>query len=75
MTYMTPVATRMTAEERRADVLRAAVAEFARTGFQGTSTEPARNLRRGRMVALVVCVALVVLGGGGFAAWYLGALP
>ena len=39
MTYMTPVATRMTAEERRADVLRVAVAEFARTGFQGTSTE------------------------------------
>lgn len=29
----------MTAEERRADVLRVAVAEFARTGFQGTSTE------------------------------------
>ena len=36
---MTPVATRMTAEERRADVLRVAVAEFAKTGFQGTSTE------------------------------------
>jgi len=36
---MTPVATRMTSEERRADVLRVAVAEFARTGFQGTSTE------------------------------------
>src|SRR4051794_17892086 len=36
---MTPVATRMTAGERRADVLRTAVAEFARTGFQGTSTE------------------------------------
>ena len=32
-------ATRMTAEERRADVLRAAVAKFAKTGFQGTSTE------------------------------------
>jgi AcrR family transcriptional regulator len=29
----------MTAEERRADVLRVAVAEFAKTGFQGTSTE------------------------------------
>ncbi len=29
----------MTAEERRADVLRVAVHEFARTGFQGTSTE------------------------------------
>ena len=39
MSFMTPVATRMTAEERRADVLRVAVAEFARTGFQGTSTE------------------------------------
>jgi len=39
MCFMTPVATRMTAEERRADVLRVAVAEFARTGFQGTSTE------------------------------------
>lgn len=39
MSSMTPVATRMTAEERRADVLRVAVAEFARTGFQGTSTE------------------------------------
>src|SRR4051794_2116356 len=36
---MTPVATRMTAEERRADVLRTAVAEFAKTGYQGTSTE------------------------------------
>jgi AcrR family transcriptional regulator len=36
---MTPVATRMTAVERRADVLRVAVAEFARTGYQGTSTE------------------------------------
>jgi AcrR family transcriptional regulator len=32
-------ATRMTAEERRADVLRIAVAEFAKRGFQGTSTE------------------------------------
>ena len=39
MSFMTPVATRMTAEERRADVLRVAVAEFARTGYQGTSTE------------------------------------
>src|SRR5947199_6017258 len=29
----------MTAQERRADVLRVAVHEFARTGFQGTSTE------------------------------------
>src|SRR4051794_26678346 len=36
---MTPVATRMTAEERRADVLRMAGAEFAKTGFPGTSTE------------------------------------
>src|SRR3954467_9985850 len=41
---MTPVAgrttaTRMTGAERRADVLRVAVAEFAKTGFQGTSTE------------------------------------
>jgi AcrR family transcriptional regulator len=32
-------ATRMTASERRTDVLRVAVAEFAKTGFQGTSTE------------------------------------
>jgi AcrR family transcriptional regulator len=32
-------ATRMTLEERRADVLRAAVAEFAKRGYQGTSTE------------------------------------
>ena len=39
MDGMTPVATRMTGEERRADVLRVAVAEFAKTGFQGTSTE------------------------------------
>src|SRR5690349_9793269 len=29
----------MTAVERRADVLRVAVAEFAKTGYQGTSTE------------------------------------
>jgi AcrR family transcriptional regulator len=29
----------MTGEERRADVLRVAVAQFAKTGFQGTSTE------------------------------------
>ena len=37
---MTPAsATRMTAEERRADVLRAAVAEFAKRGLHGTSTE------------------------------------
>jgi AcrR family transcriptional regulator len=36
---MTPVATRMSAEERRADVLRAAVAPFAKGGFHGTSTE------------------------------------
>src|SRR5689334_9877345 len=35
---MTP-ATRMTLEERRADVLRVAVAEFAKRGYQGTSTE------------------------------------
>ncbi len=35
---MTP-ATRMTAEERRADVLRIAVAQFAKHGYQGTSTE------------------------------------
>jgi AcrR family transcriptional regulator len=39
MAGMTPVATRMTAVERRADVLRVAVAQFAKTGFQGTSTE------------------------------------
>lgn len=32
-------AVRMTAEERRSDVLRVAVAEFAKRGFQGTSTE------------------------------------
>jgi AcrR family transcriptional regulator len=36
---MVPVATRMTAEERRADVLRAAVPVFAKGGFHGTSTE------------------------------------
>jgi AcrR family transcriptional regulator len=35
---MTPV-TRMTAQERRADVLRVAVHEFAKRGYQGTSTE------------------------------------
>lgn len=35
---MTP-ATRMTATERRADVLRVAVAEFAKRGYDGTSTE------------------------------------
>src|SRR5258708_7436807 len=35
---MTP-ATRMTADERRADVLRVAVAQFAKRGYQGTSTE------------------------------------
>ena len=35
---MTP-ATRMSAQERRADVLRVAVAEFAKRGWQGTSTE------------------------------------
>src|SRR3954453_20194771 len=29
----------MTSEARRADVLRIAVAEFAKTGYQGTSTE------------------------------------
>src|SRR3954452_14069423 len=32
-------APRMTAEQRRADVLRVAVAEFARGGFEGTSTD------------------------------------
>ncbi len=32
-------ATRMTAEDRRADVLRAAVREFAKAGYYGTSTE------------------------------------
>jgi AcrR family transcriptional regulator len=32
-------ATRMTADERRADVLRAAVAQFARGGYYGTSTD------------------------------------
>ncbi|HET6911039.1 MAG TPA: TetR/AcrR family transcriptional regulator [Mycobacteriales bacterium] len=32
-------ATRMTAEERRADVLQVAVAQFAKRGYQGTSTE------------------------------------
>ena len=32
-------ATRMTADERRADILRVAVAEFAKRGLQGTSTE------------------------------------
>jgi AcrR family transcriptional regulator len=36
---MTPVAVRMSAEERRADVLRAALPVFARGGFEGTSTE------------------------------------
>jgi AcrR family transcriptional regulator len=36
---MTPPATRMTAEDRRADVLRAAVAVFAAGGYHGTSTE------------------------------------
>src|SRR3954449_3036891 len=36
---VTPVASRMTADERGADVLRVAVAEFAKTGYQGTSTE------------------------------------
>src|SRR3954463_3703255 len=35
---MTP-ATRMTAQERRSDVLRVAVGEFAKRGWQGTSTE------------------------------------
>src|SRR3954447_15635246 len=35
---MTP-ATRMSASERRADVLRVAVGRFARSGYQGTSTE------------------------------------
>ena len=32
-------ATRMTLDERRADVLRGAVAQFAKRGYQGTSTE------------------------------------
>jgi AcrR family transcriptional regulator len=36
---MTPPATRMTADDRRADVLRAAVAVFAAGGYHGTSTE------------------------------------
>ena len=35
---MTP-AVRMSADDRRADVLRVAVAEFAKHGFEGTSTE------------------------------------
>jgi AcrR family transcriptional regulator len=35
---MTP-AVRMSSEERRADVLRRAVAQFAKHGYQGTSTE------------------------------------
>src|SRR3954469_19731614 len=35
---MTP-AVRMSAEDRRADVLQMAVAEFAKHGFEGTSTE------------------------------------
>src|SRR3954454_9469726 len=35
---MTP-AVRMSAEDRRADVLRVAVAEFAKNGLEGTSTE------------------------------------
>jgi AcrR family transcriptional regulator len=39
MVDMMAPATRMTADERRVDVLRAAVAEFAKTGYQGTSTE------------------------------------
>jgi AcrR family transcriptional regulator len=36
---MTPPATRMTAEDRRADVLCAAVAVFAAGGYHGTSTD------------------------------------
>src|SRR5579862_2354549 len=39
MVGMTPPAVRMTAEDRRADVLRAAVPVFAAGGFHGTSTE------------------------------------
>lgn len=39
MVAMSPPATRMTAEQRRADVLRVAVAAFARGGYHGTSTE------------------------------------
>jgi len=37
--WVTPTGTRMSAEERRADVLRVAAHEFAKTGFLGTSTE------------------------------------
>jgi AcrR family transcriptional regulator len=36
---MVAAATRMSAEERRADVLRVAIPEFARWGYQGASTE------------------------------------
>jgi AcrR family transcriptional regulator len=36
---MMAAATRMTAEQRRADVLRVAVGQFAKRGYQGTSTE------------------------------------
>ena len=36
---MSAVSTRMTADERRASVLRVAREEFAKTGFHGTSTE------------------------------------
>jgi AcrR family transcriptional regulator len=36
---MAPTATRMSAADRRADVLRAAVGPFARGGYDGTSTE------------------------------------
>src|SRR3954454_9156035 len=39
MDLMMAPATRMTADERRADVLRVAVAQFAKHGYQGTSTE------------------------------------
>src|SRR6478736_10011884 len=37
---MTPATTRMTADERRDDVIKAAMTEFATTGYYGTSTEP-----------------------------------
>jgi len=39
MAVVMAAATRMTADERRADVLRMAVAQFAKHGYQGTSTE------------------------------------
>jgi AcrR family transcriptional regulator len=39
MVDMMAPASRMTSAERRADVLRVAVSRFAKTGYQGTSTE------------------------------------